>query len=386
MRGGPKYARTHRKKFDTPLPDLLSSASQPIVQTKQAPDSECSPVRLLASYVDEFERWMQNSRRCRRSRDTDDVRQEIRVAFWELRDTPATPAEARLIFQRLASRFAQRTKRQVNRQGALVYDPEGFAERLEGGAEKTEGDAVESLALFDALEQLNDVQRWLIIECKFKERSNVDVGKELRVSGDVVRYRLWRAMTRLVAILKDKDEKTNGKKEERGAIVAPLAFAFTDDQCGVFWAIWKAEGRLPTYGGPPGPPPNPPRPFRWIPRFSSPQAAKYIASVGGGVGALSGIGALLFFLFGSPHANPEMARFGIRDHFRVEAFGNTATPLNPEPLESSPPNEKTLSVDTSTTHSSLATASTATNSSPPINPEEIRRAQRRAPRFLPTRK
>jgi len=361
------------------------------VQTKKAPDSECSPVRLLASYVDEFEHWLRNSRRCRYSSEAEDIRQEIRAAFWELRDTPATPAEARLIFLRLASRFARRSKRHVTRQGALVYDPEGFAEKLEGHAEQTERDAVQSLTLFDALEQLDEAQRWIIIECKLKERSNVDVGNELRVSADVVRYRLWRATTRLLAILKDKDEKKNGTKEERGAIIAPLAFAFTDDQCGAFWAIWKAEGRLPTYGGgPPGPPPNPSRPFRWIPRFSLPNAPNYIAAIGGGVGALCGLGALVFFLFGSPNATPEMARFGIRDHFLVEAFGNATTTQYPNPLtpveSSSLQNEKTLSVDTSTTHSSRTTSSTATSSSPPVNPEEIRRARRLAPRFLPGRK
>lgn len=357
------------------------------MQTKQAPDLECSPVRLLASYVDEFERWMRSSGRCRKSHDAEDICQEIRLAFWELRDTPATPAEARLTFLRLASRFAMRSKRQVYRQGALVHDPEQFAEQRERNA-------VQSLALFDALEQLDEEQRWIIIECKLKERSNVEVGNDLGVSDDVVRYRLWRAMTQLLGILKDKDEHTSGKKEERGAIIAPLAFVFTDDQCGAFWAIWSAERRLPTYGGgPPGPPPNPTRPFRWIPRFSFPHRPNYIAAIGGGVGVLAGLGALLFFLFESPNATPVMARLGVRDHFLAAAFGDTSTPEYPSAFtkeeSSSRPNPKTPSDDSSgiaksTPQSSRSSA--ATSSSPPVDPEELRRARRRRPHFFPSRK
>ncbi len=365
------------------------------MQTKQTPDPNCSPVRLLASYVDEFERWMQSSGRCRNSREADDVRQEIRLAFWELRDTPATPDEARLIFLRLASRFASRSKRQIHRQGALVYDPDGFAEKFGKLTSQYEANAVQSLALLNALEKLDDQQRWFIIECKFKERSNVDVGKELGLSDDIVRNRLWRAITQLLAILKDKDETPHGEKKERGALIAPLMFEFTDDQCAAFWSIWKAEGRLPTHGGPPGPPPNPPREFRWMPRFSSPHAPKYIAAIGGGVGGLGGLGALLFFLFGSPHSSPELTRFGVHDHFPVEAFGTTTADENTDSVtaaDSSPfPNKNALSDesnDVAVTQASPVTSSPTSvpaSSSPPVDPDEIKRARRRVRRFLPPR-
>jgi DNA-directed RNA polymerase specialized sigma24 family protein len=367
------------------------------VETEQAPDPKRSPVRLLASYVNEFEHWMESSMRCRKSAEPDDIRQEIRLAFWELRDTPATPHEARRIFQKLASRFATRSKRQVYRQGALVHDPDGFAEKI-GFTEQSERHVVQSIALFGALEKLDDEQRWLIIECKFKERSNLEVGKELGVSDDVIRYRLWRAMTELLAILKEKDDTTNGEKKERGIIVAPLMFEFTNDQCGAFWSIWSAEGRLPTYGGPPGPPPNPPRPFRWMPRFSPPRAANYIAAIGGGIGGAAGIGALLFFLFATPPANPKMARIGVRDHFLSAAYGDTFAPQSPTSTTSAesmslsdeiPPEINPNDSGTKTEEHASATsnhADPAMSSSPPIDPDEIKRAKRRGPRLLPSRK
>jgi DNA-directed RNA polymerase specialized sigma24 family protein len=375
------------KKFDNPLRDLLSSASLLIVETEQAPDPKCSPVRLLASYIHEFERWMESSVRCRKSAEPEDIRQEIRLAFWELRDTPATPQEARRIFQKLASRFATRSKRQVFRQGALVHDTDEFAEKIGKITEQSERHVLHSLALFDALEHLDDEQRWLIIECKFKERSNVEVGKELGVSDDVIRYRLWRAMTELLAILKEKDETTNGKKKEHGIVIAPLMFKFTNDQCGAFWSIWSAEGRLPTYGGPPGPPPKPPGLFRWIPSFSLPNMPTYIAAIGGTVGGVGGVGAFLFCMLGSPNETPKTARFGVQDHFRIEGFGNTNLAANsiPTVVDSIVLTNEIVPVHSKDVATSSSSAAQSSHSSPPIDPDEIKKAKHRAPRFLPSR-
>lgn len=331
---------------------------------------------------------MESSVRCRKSAEPDDIRQEIRLAFWELRDTPATPQEARRIFQKLASRFASRSKRQVFRQGALVHNTDGFAEKLGKFTEQSELHVLQSLALFDALEQLDDEQRWLIIECKFKGRSNVEVGKDLGVSDDVIRYRLWRAMTELLAILKEKDESTIGEKKERGVIIAPLMFEFTNDQCGAFWSIWSAEGRLPTYGGPPGPPPKSPEPLRWVPRFSSPNAPTYIAAIGGTVGAVAGVGAFLFFMFGMPNSTPKAARFGVQDYFRAVDVGNTSSPQIPKPelTGSIVLTNENVSVESNDVATSASSDAQSNNSSPPIDPDEIKRAKRRGPRFLPTRK
>lgn len=285
-----------------------------IVKREQTPETEAQvgPARLLASYVEDFERWMEKSARCRKSAEADEVRQEIRLAFWELQDTPATPTEARATFLRLASRFASPSKRQTYHQGALVHDPEGFAEN----AEQTDHDALLSLALFDALEQLDEEHRWIVLECKLKGRTNLDVSKEMGVSEDVARNRLWRAITQLLAILKD-DPKI-GKKGRNGSVIAPLAFEFTDDQCGAFWSIWKAEGRLPTYGGPP--PPKPPSHFRWAPRFSSPHDPHFLAAIGGAIGGVSGVAVVVFLLSGSSPIQPEVARFGLKNHLPVAEF------------------------------------------------------------------
>jgi len=362
------------------------------VKTKSAPKSAPDQPVPLASYIAEFEQWMATSVRCRKSSEAEDIRQEIRLALWELRDVPATRDEARLIFLRLASRFESRARRQVFRQGALVEQPEELADAIER-------DAVRSLALFNALEKLSAHEQWLVKECKIEGRSHEDVAKHLGISHDTVRNRLWRAMTKLLAVFKDEENRGNGRKSH--AIVAPLAFEFTDVQRAAFSAIWRAEGRVPTFGGGPPNPPGPPPVVSGVPPVAV--APVVSAAVGSAVSAATvaivlvllilvptGIVAIYYF-WDPPHA--QTANKGLRalpisvvedvvpmDFVPPRQRSSTQTPATSSSASVQGPPSRTSSSSTSV-HSS-----DAPSSSPPIDPEEIDRARRRRPpRFLPSR-
>lgn len=337
----------------------------------------------LASYVAEFERWMRNSARCQNSKETEDICQEIRLALWEIKDVPATREEARRIFLRMASRFESRAKRQVFRQGALVEEPEDFAKSIERDTER-------SLALLNALEQLDDDEQWLIKECKIEDRSYIDVARQLGVSDNTVRNRLWRAMTKLLAIFKDDDGRNTKKKSH--AVVAPLAFEFTEVQRAAFSAIWRAEGRVvPTYGeGPPKPPPSPPV----VPAIPPVLAVPAIFAAGGAAVATVVIALLVVFpaSIGANWGNPPSAPTA------QKGLSVPAIPVIDDvvPMDYVPPHE-TISPQASAVSSALAApppsnpsktvpSNNAPSSSQSIDPEELKRAKRRSPRSLPSRK
>lgn len=333
---------------------------------------------------------MRTSPRCRKSKEAEDIRQEIRLALWELRDVPATPTEARRLFLRLTSRFESRARRQIYYQGALVASPEEIAASIER-------DAVRSLALFEALEKLDDHERWLIKECKIEGRSHLDVAKQVGVSEETIRTRLWRAMTTLIAICKDDDK--DGKTE--GIVVAPLAFEFTDIQRAAFSAIWRAEGRVPTFGGGP---PNPPGPPPVAPVALSPVAPVVAATVGSAVSAVT-IAIALVLLILIPTGIVAIYYFWDPPLVQIANKGLRAPPVtvldDVMPMDYVPPPRRntaqtpaasssaTVQAPAPSITSSSSTSvhsSDAPSSSPPIDPEEVERARRRRPpRFLPSR-
>jgi DNA-directed RNA polymerase specialized sigma24 family protein len=232
------------------------------VKTKSAPKSAPEQPAPLASYVAEFEQWMRTSARCGKGK-AEDICQELRLALWEFRELPVTRDEARCVFLRLASTIECRARREVYRQGALIRDAEEFAEQVGWFNELLERETVRALALLNALEKLTDHEQWLVKECKIDGRTHKDVANQVGVSEEAIGNRLWRAMARLIAIFEDADG--DGKSEKRGAVIAPLAFEFTDVQRAAFSAIWRAEGRVPTFGGGPPDPPGPPPALPTVP-------------------------------------------------------------------------------------------------------------------------
>lgn len=345
----------------------------------------------LASYVAEFELCMRKSARIRNNKEAEDLRQDMRLALWELRDMPATRDEALQVFARLAARFESRAKRQVFRQGALVEEPEEFAGAIERDAER-------SLALFDALEKLTPYERWLVKECKIEDRSYAEVGKQLGVTDNTVRNHLWRAMTKLIAFFKEEEKrleedeaKQRAKDKKSSTIVAPLAFEFTDTQRAMFSAIWRAEGRVPTFGeGPPGQPPV-------IPGSPPVFAAPAIFVAAGAAVAVVVLALLLgvpaTIATSSPWGNsPQMAHKGLR--LPPITVIDDVVPMDyvppPRNTAQTPVASSSVTVQAPTppapSPTTAVASSAAPSSSPSIDPVELERARRhRPPRFLPSR-
>jgi len=341
-----------------------------------------------------FEQWMQRSGRCRNSAEAEDIRQEIRLALWEIKDVPATRDEARLIFLRLASRFESRARRQVFRQGALIDQPEELAEAIER-------DAVRSLALFNALEKLSDHERWLVKECKIEERSHSEVARQLGVSDHTVGNRLWRAMTKLFAILKDEEKKLEKSQKSLG-LIAPLAFDFTETQRAAFHAIWTAEGRIPTFGdGPSDPPPGPPPIVPGVPPAA---VAPVVSAAAGGVVSAVAVAIVLALLAVVPTSIVAIYYFWDPPRVQTATKGLRAPPTNviedadpvvpiyEAPLVPAPATPTSNHTPTSTPTPILVNPNQSgrtrepIKSSPPIDPEELERAHRRpTSRFLPSR-
>lgn len=320
---------------------------------------------------------MHNSARGQKSPDAEDICQEIRLALWEIRETPATLEEARRIFVRSLNIFELRAKRQRLRLGTLVESPEELAGSIERDTDRL-------LALFDALEHLDDHERWLVKQCKIDGRTHADVAAQLRLTEDAVRNRIWRAMARLIAIF--EGEKSDGKGEKRGAVIAPLLFDFTDKERAVFSAIWKAEGRDPVLGG--GPPNSPPPP---LPPVVPPVAPMVSAAVGSAVSAVT-IAIVLVLLIFVPTSivaiyyfwDPPIAQTANKG-LRVPSVNvvDDVVPLYPMPF----PVER-IPTATNSGHAKPPplTSGNTRSASPPIDPEEMERARRRAPRSFPARK
>lgn len=325
---------------------------------------------------------MRNSPRYRHSAEFEDICQEVRIALWKIKDVPATQDEARLIFLRLANQFELRARRQLSRQGALMEYPEEVAKSIER-------DAVRSLGLFKALEKLSDHERWLVKECKINGRTHAEVAEQLGLSEDAIRNRIWRAMAQLLAIF--EGENSGGKREKRGAVIAPLAFEFTDTERAAFSAIWSAEGRDPAFGGGPpnSPPPPPPPPVvpPVAPVASAAVGSAVSAAVGSAVSVVTIAIVLVLLIFVAPSVvaiyyfwDPPCAQTANKG-LRVPSV-NVVEDVVPMYF----PVEHTPTTSISGRAKTPAASSNTPSSSPPIDPEEIERARRQTPRSLPSRK
>ena len=351
------------------------------MKTDPTPASAPQPPPL-SSYVAEFEQWMQKSGRCRKSNEVEDICQEIRLALWIMKDVPATRAEARLVFLRLASRFESRARRQVYHQGALVERPEDLAGSIER-------DALQSLVLFEALEKLDAYEQWLIKECKIEGRTYQDVANQLGVCEKTVYNHLWRAIAQLFAAVKGEDDE---KEHKSGALIVPLAFEFTDIQRAAFSAIWRAEGRVPTYGGPPPPPPPPPPPspppvvpvVPPPPIFVAPAVSTATSAI---IAAVIAAVLVVMLMFMSPSL-VALNYFWKPPHLETATKGLHVPPID----QMVPPAREIEEVDdvipiySAPTASSSSASVRSPSSSPPIDPEDVKKARRRLPHFLPSRK
>lgn len=319
---------------------------------------------------------MRTSARCEKGK-ADDICQELRLRVWELRDLRVTRDEARGLFLRLASSIESRARRERYRQGALIDNPEAFAEHVGWFNEQKERETVRILALFNALEKLTEHERWLVKQCKIDGRTHADVASQVGVTEEALCSRLWRAMARLIAIY--EGESNDGKTEKRGAVIAPLLFDFTDTECAAFNAVWKVEGRVPTFGGgPPNLPPPPPPP-----PIVNPAAPVVIGAAKTAVSAVTiaivvvlliivptGIMAIYYFW---PPAPVNTANKGL--NLPPVAVVDDVVPM-PAPM--TPPTSKPTV--------SKTRPSSTSNPSPPITPDEMESARRKTPRFLPSRK
>lgn len=242
------------------------------------------------------------------------------------------------------------------------------------------------LALFDALEKLDDHERWLLKQCKIDGRTHADVAEQLGLTEDTIRNRIWRAMARLLAIF--EGDKNDGKIEKRGALIAPLAFEFTDTERAAFSAIWRAEGRVPTFGAGPPDPPGPPPIVPGVPPIAVTPVVS--AAVGSAVSAATiaivlvllvffpaGIVAIYYF-WDPPIA--QTANKGLRVPSVIVV--DDVVPLYPLPFST----EQTPTASNSGRAKTPAAPNNTPSSSAPIDPEEMERARRQAPRSLPARK
>lgn len=334
---------------------------------------------------------MRTSPRCKGAH-AEDICQEIRLALWEIKDQPVTRDEARLVFLRMASRFESRAKRQVFRQGALVEQPEELAQAIER-------DAVRTLTLFNALEKLSAEDQWLVKECKIEERSHADVARQLGVSDHTVGNRLWRALTKLSALLKEGEKRldeNDAKDRKAGAVVAPLAFEFTETQRAAFSAIWRAEGRVPMFGGGPPDPPGPPPVVPVVPPVPVAPVVAAIPAVSAAVGsAVSAVtmAVVIVLLILVPTSVVAIYYFWDPPLAQTANKGLRAPPVNvvddvvpmnfvPARREQAPAR---IEVPPASSSSSSVRSKDTPNSSPPIDPKELDRArQRPTPRFLPS--
>ena len=336
--------------------------------------------------------------RWRQSSYAEDIRQAIRFATWEMRDAPATREEALRTFMRLVYKFESRARRQANRQGSLLHDPEDFAEQVGHFDKEVERNALRSLALFKALEKLNPRDRWLVKECKIEERTHAEVAKELGVSDHTVGNHLWRAMTRLIAIFKEEEksheENEEKKREDKSiAIVAPLAFSFTDTERAMFTAIWRAEGRVPTFGEGPPKPPSPPPPV--IPGFPPIIAAPLVAPVGAVVAGVA-LAVLLVlvptsivvirYFWDPPQVQTANKGLYVPPALEIENVDQVVPMYDVPSTVPAPgaPSSDVVQTPTPSSSGTSARSSEAPSSSPPLDPEEVERARRRKHRFLPS--
>lgn len=268
---------------------------------------ECASARdyfadLYQAYATLLPRWF---RRLRVSpNDVADAEQDLWLEVGaEPEQIPRDASEARKALFKLAARVAERLRRKTNKEAARRdgnIDPDALA--LEANLDERASDA---LALFDALERLDELSRRIVVASKVLGYSETEIAAQTGLTVHAVRLRQWRACARL---------SKAKKREARGVLLAPLAFTIEPEIGAALCAIYAAEGRLPQFGGPGGPlPPSTPKPA------PKPRSVRLLACVTPPLVvlaflALFALGAglgLVWALLARPTERPQLVRAGL---------------------------------------------------------------------------
>ncbi|TKD01384.1 sigma factor-like helix-turn-helix DNA-binding protein [Polyangium fumosum] len=215
---------------------------------------------LYRRYAEFLPRWFRYLRLC--DRDAADAAQDVWAEVGKHPELiPATPREAQLALFKLAARVADRLRHRAAREAARLDEtlaPDELAP--EGDIEEQ---AAEALALMEALDALDPQTRRLVVASRIYDRTDRDIAEEEGLTPSSVQSRVWRTCSELGRRIRGHSDEE--KNRRRGALLLPGLLAIRPEFKAAMCAIWEAEGRLPSFGGPggpggPGEPPHPPAP------------------------------------------------------------------------------------------------------------------------------
>ncbi|MDI1428793.1 sigma factor-like helix-turn-helix DNA-binding protein [Polyangium sorediatum] len=215
---------------------------------------------LYRRYAEFLPRWFRYLRLC--DRDAADAAQDVWAEVGKnLELIPATPREAQLALFKLAARVADRLRQRAAREAARLDDTRAPDELPPEG--DIEEQAAEALALMEALDALDPQTRRLVVASRIYDRTDRDIAEEEGLTPSSVQSRVWRTCSELWRRIRGHNDEE--KDRRRGALLLPGLLAIRPEFKAAMCAIWEAEGRLPSFGGPggpggPGEPPHPPAP------------------------------------------------------------------------------------------------------------------------------
>lgn len=307
---------------------------------------------LYRAYAAELPRWFW--RLHLPERDRADAAQEV---WLELNNHPglvlSSPREARrLLFQvavRVADRLRRRAARAASRRSPRT--PDDLA-----ASHDVEERAAEALALMEALDAFEPATRRLLIASKVLGLTEREIAEGEGLSLSAVKARIWRASAELARRMRAGDEQ----HERRGVLLLPAAIVIAPEACAAMCAIWEAEGRLPSFGGPGGPggrPPAPPPPQQPPTLPTAPALPWLVASPAAAVVLVvvlvfgPAVTVLVVLSLGA-HEHPALARAGLEAPPPVLAPASSPPPAPSSPSSAaSPPSSaprpggKTLSAE-----------------------------------------
>ncbi|MDI3290467.1 sigma-70 family RNA polymerase sigma factor [Polyangium sp. 15x6] len=259
-------------------------------------------------------------------RDVADAAQEVWIEVGtNPEQIPANAREARIALFKLAARVAARLRyraaKAASRRGSEAPDELAAVHDVEERA-------AEALAVMAAVDVLDPQTRRLIIASKLLGYTESEIASREGLSSSAVKVRIWRTCAEISRRVRAHDERQDRR---RGVLLLPGTLVIDPEIRAAMCAIWEAEGRLPSFGGPGGPggPPRPPLPppppvVPAAPWFAaSPTAAPKLAALV--VLVLGPACAVLVFLLWNPE-RPELARGGLRvPPVRIELVGQCET-------------------------------------------------------------
>ena len=277
------------------------------------------------------------------ARDADDAAQDVWAEVGKNPEQiPASDREARLALFKLAAREADRLRKRAKRDAAR-RDSTLAVEELapDGNAEER---VAENFALMEALDALDSQTRRLVLASKLYERTDREIAAEEGLTPSSVQSRVWRTCAELWRRVHAHDE---GQDRRRGVLVLPGALVIAPEFKAAMCAIWEAEGRLPSFGGPGGPgggPPPPPPPPQQPPTLPAAPALPWLVASPAAAVALVVVlvfgpaVTVLVVLFLGSHDHPALARAGLEvPPVQLPAGEPPPAPSSPSSAASKPP-------------------------------------------------